>query len=263
MTATLADGSKQKSGVNAAALELGELSGWEVRAKPPELVAAEIHVWRVALESAANGLESLSAPLAPEERERAKRFRFALDRQRFVTGRSALRRLAATYLGRDAMRIEIETLPGGKPALRRRDGEMPLEFNVSHSGEIVAIAFAVGRKVGIDVEKIRGDLDWRDIAKRFFRAEEFEELGKAPGHEQQAEFFRIWTRKEALAKALGQGLAASLAGFAVAEADQKAASDAQGRESSVTQFKPATGYAGALAVEGAPCPCQLLAWGRD
>ncbi len=288
MTTILADDSGHKSGVTRS-LERSEpraMGSWEVCAKPPALAVGEIHVWKIALEDAANLLERLSALLTPEERERAQRFRFAKDRERFVTGRGALRCLAAAYLGREAGGIEIETEPHGKPKLKRCAGEIPLECNVSHSGEMVAMAFAVGRRVGIDVEKIRGDLDWAEIAVRFFRTEELRELRTVPEREQPAEFFRVWTRKEAFAKALGLGLGFALShGMGVSLSDFRAElrpaaeahtarrdlnagrlCDGHGREYWVAQFEPAKSYAGAVVAEESCAPsvgpgiCRLLAW---
>src|SRR5579883_3211259 len=269
----LANDSEHKSGVMDS-LEQRELGLWEICARAPELAAGEIHVWTIALEDAANRLESLGALLTPQERERAERFQFAKDRERFVTARGALRCFAAAYLGREAGGIEIETEPHGKPKLKRCSGEIPLEFNVSHSGEMVAMAFAIGRRVGIDVEKIRGDLDWAEIAERFFRTEEFRELQKMPEREQTAEFFRIWTRKEAFAKALGHGLGHALefsrSDFRDARREQDAERlcDGHEREYRVVQFEPATSYAGAVVAEEGwhpslpfgPGTFRLLAW---
>jgi 4'-phosphopantetheinyl transferase len=204
----------------------------------------------------------LEALLTSAERERAGQFRFAKDRERFVAGRGALRWLAASYLGSKRKEIEIAIENGGKPRLVRHHGELPLEFNVAHSGDVVVIAFAMGRRVGVDVEAIRNDLDWREIAKRFFRPEEFENLRKLSGPGQRLGFFRCWTRKEAFAKAVGQGLGLSFSEFHAGVTDLRVSAirDPEGREYSLMQFEPASDYAGAVATEGTPRRCRLFQW---
>jgi 4'-phosphopantetheinyl transferase len=89
-------------------------------------------------------------------------------------------------------------------------GGTSVEFNLAHADEVVALAFTLGRKVGIDVERIDRAIDALALAERFFPAEEAASLrGLAEPHRSVA-FFRGWTRKEAFVKAQGEGLARSL-----------------------------------------------------
>lgn len=95
----------------------------------------------------------------------------------------------------------------GKPALA---GGAPLEFNITHAYEVVALAFTRGRRVGIDVERIDRAIDVLALADRFFTAEEAASLRGLEEPHRSAAFFRGWTRKEAFVKAQGEGLARSL-----------------------------------------------------
>ena len=86
---------------------------------------------------------------------------------------------------------------------------------MSHSGEIAVFAFAIGRKVGVDVEYIRYDVDVEEIPPRFFSRMEQQTLGDLRGQPKFEGFFNCWTRKEAYVKAVGSGLSLPLRDFDV------------------------------------------------
>lgn len=89
----------------------------------------------------------------------------------------------------------------GKPYLK----EYPLFFNLSHSGDYVVCAVSDG-EIGVDIQKC-SDMNVMRIAERFFSMEESRAL-EACGteEERQQAFFRLWVRKEAYGKLLGEGL---------------------------------------------------------
>lgn len=137
----------------------------------------------------------LAASLSPAERRRLDGLRRSDDRERFLLGRAALRRLLGTWLERAPAAVPIECGPHGKP--RCPGGP---EFNVSHSGDLILLALHPCRPVGVDVERERPGLDWRPIARRVLAPVECEAL-TAEG------FLAAWCRLEAQLKAGGRGLA--------------------------------------------------------
>ncbi|MCC8425584.1 4'-phosphopantetheinyl transferase superfamily protein [Mucilaginibacter sp. UR6-11] len=75
------------------------------------------------------------------------------------------------------------------------------DFNISHSGNRVIGCATLNGKVGVDIEVMKPvDLDYDD----YFTANEQQKIraAKDPG----TEFFKYWTRKEAVLKALGTGV---------------------------------------------------------
>lgn len=97
----------------------------------------------------------------------------------------------------------------GKPCF----SDLPdLHFSISHSGEMVAVAFCE-RPIGCDLEKIRP----RNFktAERFFAPTETDWLNALPKEQQNAAFLRLWTLKESYLKATGMGFALSLNAFSV------------------------------------------------
>src|SRR5258708_4500657 len=109
--------------------------------------------------------------LALDERERADRFHFEVDRRRAAIGRAYLRLLLGQILDLPAHNLRFQYDEYGKPGLAPKR-EPLVQFNVSHSGDLILIAIARGLAVGVDVEKIRTDLDLADIAARFFSTHE-------------------------------------------------------------------------------------------
>jgi phosphopantetheinyl transferase len=99
----------------------------------------------------------------------------------------------ALRLVRDAMR---------RPSL---DAAASLDFNVSHSGAHGLIALSTRRRVGVDIEQCRADLDWRSLASLTLAGSEVAWLGKAPAGERLAHFYDACVTKEALLKTSGRG----------------------------------------------------------
>ncbi len=187
---------------------------WETAPVPPALGAGEVHVWRVHLGIAgACGDPPDEAALAAEERERASSYPAGEPRRRFLTSRARLRSLLSGYLGAAPREVRLAYGEQGKPSLREPAAD--LTFNLSHSGDLLLLAFGRGRELGIDVERTGRDVAWERVARRFFERRELEALRSLPAAERRAAFFRCWTRKEAFVKATGRGVTQGLRSFAV------------------------------------------------
>jgi 4'-phosphopantetheinyl transferase len=128
-----------------------------------------------------------------------------------------------------------------------------LGFNLSRSGSLALYAVTGGERVGVDVERMRDDVDALRVADRLFSPAERQALRRLPASRRRAAFFSCWTRKEAYAKALGSGLGLRFSSFTVSLAPAPAAPlRADGRPSDwkIWDAAPARGYAGAVAAEG-------------
>jgi 4'-phosphopantetheinyl transferase len=163
-------------------------------------------VWIVDLGRAASVRPKLHTLLDPEERRRAARFLRPEVGDRFAVARGVLRLLLGCYLAQDPARLRFVTGPFGKPYLRTGDAGASLDFNVSHSGDIAAYAFSGLGLVGVDVEWIRVVRDMGGLLRRVGTPEERRRFRQTIAPEQQRWFFRLWTRKEAVAKAIGEGM---------------------------------------------------------
>lgn len=165
-----------------------------------------VHVFR---SPAPEGLDEdrLMARLPDYERQRAARLKFAGPRRQYLVARYVLRQLLAVWCDADPWSLSFTIGPHGKPRLERPGAP---EFNLSHSGDWVAIALSADRPVGIDVETIDPKVSRDRLAARYFSPAEQTELAALPDSERWAAFYRGWTCKEAWIKATGRGM-----GFAV------------------------------------------------
>lgn len=184
---------------------------WLTPLVTPELQPGEIHIWQASLE-ATDQITRLLPLLSDDEQTRAGRFHFQKDRDRFVIARGVLRVILSQYLDIQPQDLKFQYSEMGKPSLTHFP---ELCFNVSHSGQIALYAVAQSCEVGIDVEQIRPERDWEAIATRFFSTQEQTTLKQLSPDLKLQGFFNCWTRKEALLKAIGQGLRLPLDQFTV------------------------------------------------
>ncbi|HEX5035642.1 MAG TPA: 4'-phosphopantetheinyl transferase, partial [bacterium] len=138
----------------------------------------EVHLWKANLDQPSARVDNLLRILSREERERADRFHLERDRNRFVVGRGLLRKILGRYLVIDAAAVRFEYNATEKPFLA--SGSSDLRFNLSHSQGLVVYALALGRDVGVDVERVRSDIDWEGISGRYFSASENKALRSFP-----------------------------------------------------------------------------------
>ncbi|MCH5597740.1 4'-phosphopantetheinyl transferase family protein [Niabella ginsengisoli] len=138
-----------------------------------------------------------------EERLKANRFRKEEDALRFLMGRAIAKFVLAKYLDLSISNISI--LPGDnkKPiaSCTEKNIDFP-HFNISHSGNRVVVAFA-NEPIGVDIEEVK-DIGVADLAETVFSDNELN-LFKESKHSLFT-FYKLWTGKEALLKALGLGL---------------------------------------------------------
>lgn len=182
-----------------------------------EISKDEIHFYIIELDNLKPELPEIKSALSKSELETANKFRFNKDRERFIITRYILRKILSNYLYIPPKEIQIITNQYGKPKL---DSELNnnIQFNISHSGNLVIYALNLFNEIGVDVEKIDNTINHLEIADNYFSTDEIEFLNISVSQNEIAEkFFRIWTRKESLLKAIGIGLLPDLKKISVIE----------------------------------------------
>jgi 4'-phosphopantetheinyl transferase len=228
------------------------------------LDANHVHVWLAALDPGAEATESLCEILSDDERQRAARFRFQKDRDRFIVARSTLRNILARYLHSDPRRLRFEYGEHQKPFIE----STRLRFNLSHSHRLALYGVALDKEIGIDIEHIRADFASLDIAERFFSPREVISLKSFPDCARTEAFFNCWTRKEAYIKVRGTGVSHGLENFAVSlDEPARLLSDLSDPQAvsrySLFNLRPAQEYAGAVAVEGQGLSLKFWQYSQD
>ena len=225
----------------------------------------EVQAWFASLDCQTETIERMRALLAPDELERAARFHFDRDRNRYIAGRGMLRRLLGSYVNTVPELLVFRYGEHGKPDLAEPGS--PVRFNLSHSHGLALYAFVAGREIGCDVEKLREDV-WRDrIADRFFSPAETAALNALPPDQRTLGFFHCWTRKEAWIKARSHGMSIPLDSFDVNLASGDPAplngtrpDPAEAARWTIHPLEAPSGFAAAIAVEGPACRIVAAEW---
>jgi 4'-phosphopantetheinyl transferase len=166
------------------------------------------------------GLYEKSIPwLSPDEQARAVRFKFDRHRCVYTVAHLLLRCCLRQVTGRADWRFRVDAF--GKPALAEPVGDIPLQFNLTHTAGLAACALVHGHEVGIDAEALDSRGDHLDLARHVFASDEVQMLTALPANIREQAFLAIWTAKEAVIKATGQGLQISLDAFSVDPARQR------------------------------------------
>jgi 4'-phosphopantetheinyl transferase len=237
---------------------------------PPECVTLnnyEVHVWRASLEMTPSQMKTMEDILSADELSRAGRYYFQKDRDYFIAARGLLRTILGKYLLIQPEELRFSYGPFGKPALEGKTHGKTLCFNASHSHGLALFSCALEREIGVDLEHIRSDISTGDITAQFFSKREAAALDALPENVRQKAFFTLWTRKEALMKADGRGLALDPHQYEVLTGQNELhIPRVQGEELqdgdiwSLRDLNAGPGYAAALAVKGQDWQLRCWQW---
>ncbi len=176
---------------------------------------SEVHIWLAHLALPAERMQRLASLLSAEESAKAARFHFAHDREHFIVSHAILRLLLARYCTLAPENVHFTVNAYGKPALQTSSDQPLLSFNLSHSHGLALYAFTGICELGIDIEYMRTNLEYTEVATHFFSQREIADLRSLPKEHTASGFFTAWTRKEAYIKARGLGLSLPLDQFDV------------------------------------------------
>jgi 4'-phosphopantetheinyl transferase len=211
---------------------------------------------------------SLENLLNEKEKQKIDRFVFEKDRHARRAARVFLKQILARCIGRDPDAIHFTENRYGKPALAGGITDLPIGFNLSHSGHVVVCALTLTHDIGVDIEDMQRSINL-SIADRFFSNQEAQAIARADPSLKQSLFYRFWTLKEAYAKATGRGLANGLDqfSFVLDRPDIRVIFHSPGQEDSghwqFFQFSPVPGYMAAVAVNkktGPPLTLSVHPW---
>ncbi len=173
------------------------------------LQPGEIHIWKIACSDhllSKTELDTLHALLLAEEADRASQFAHPQDRLHYTLGHTALRTLLSLYTGCPRERIHIASGTHGKPYWAAPPPYPSVEFNLSHSGDWILLAFSLDHILGVDTEKIDSEKKLERMVQRFYHPCEIRKYQNTPECQKAPLFFCCWTIKEAYLKGLGEGL---------------------------------------------------------
>ncbi len=205
--------------------------------------------------------------LSDVEKDKARRFHFQQDRERYIAAKACQRSVLGGYLGVEPGSLVFDLNPFGKPSLGGETARGDLQFNLSHTRGLGMLAAARGDELGVDVEQVRDREVDLGIARRFFSPHEVAALEGLPPDEQKVAFYACWTRKEAYIKARGEGLSIPLDQFSVSLAPGRPPAlvshetePEETRRWDLYNLDLGPGYAGALAVRARSWVFRQFEW---
>src|SRR5437868_14111505 len=182
-------------------------TGEGARFEPPVRLAAPsgtaLLLWWCSL-AYAPGNADLSDWLSDNERARVLRFGNDALRARYLMGRASLRWVLAQTIGVAPKAVMIERGARGRPQLA---GARILDFNVSHTADAALIGVAHEGRIGVDIERADRAIHSSRLAQRILT--DAERAALPDGYDDvRRRILRLWTCKEALAKATGDAMSA-------------------------------------------------------
>jgi 4'-phosphopantetheinyl transferase len=140
--------------------------------------------------------------------------------------------MLSSYLGLAPKGLEFGYGAGGKPFLR---SPSCLRFSSASSGDLAVIAIVQQSEIGVDVEQVREFDDALGIARVALTAGNAAELTRSA--DRTRGFLELWTKREAIAKQSGRGIAVT---------------DRREDDAAVTSWQVDVGsdYVASLAIEG-------------
>ena len=171
-----------------------------------KLSGNDVHVFAAELDIAKPRMTQLARMLSAEEIDRALRFHFERDRNRFIAGRGMLREVLGWLLGTEPVRLVFSYGDRGKPQLADSINGQFLHFNVSHSDGLMMAAVCRDCEVGVDIERVRPVETTEPLVTQFFSPEELKKWFAMPASRRAEMFFDHWTRTEAFLKFNGEGI---------------------------------------------------------
>ena len=154
------------------------------------------HVWFFEV-----GSSSYLPLLSEEERSRLSYYKFGEDRESYLFSHGLLRVLLGYYLGLDPRFVPINIGSSGQLSVSHLEG-LGVNISLSHSERAVMYAFS-RQRVGVDVERMRGDVDFDNVASNLLIVGDANRFIHLPQLEKMTLFYKLWTARESGYKAIG------------------------------------------------------------
>ena len=161
-------------------------------------------VFKIKLSSYYHLVSELVNYLSEFEFQRAQNYHFEKDKNRFIICRALLKFILARNTSLDISEIHVETDENKKPYLSSHPS---VYFNLSHAEDFAIITLS-NTPVGIDTEYVNRDFNYSEVLSYVFNTQEIDTLLNSD--KKLHEFFKFWTRKEAIVKATGAGISDNL-----------------------------------------------------
>jgi 4'-phosphopantetheinyl transferase len=221
---------------------------WQKALPSLAMTNSEVHIWRINIHQNLSLLNQFKVLLNAVELVRAGKYLQRKDHDRFIVSRGAQRIILGWYLNTPPQQLKFVLGDNKKPYLFSKNGNL-LHYNLSHSGDWIVLAIAT-LQVGTDVEFVDESFKFQDILPDNFSMDEAAYIKQENSTER---FFTLWTRKEAILKATGQGLGEHLQITPALNGEHPLQHTLTGADKNwiLNSFNIQPGYIGSVVVEDA------------
>lgn len=157
--------------------------------------------------------------LSDSELKQANKYYNKILRERYIVSHTLLRYILSDYIKQSPEKIQFSTNEYGKPFLEGSS----IRFNMSHSHNMVAYIITFNNNIGIDIEFNDNKLDIKKLFDLVLTPRERIIFDLLKPEQQASTFYNLWTKKEALTKAIGIGLSyplSNIEALSIAEDDK-------------------------------------------
>lgn len=170
------------------------------------LPANALHIWHIAADTTLQCEAADFSVLDRAEQARAERIKGDQAKQQFIRIHAAVRRILSSYLDILPEQLRLSTTELNKPILEPGRYAKDIRFNLSHSGAEAVLAVALGRDIGVDLERVKIERKILPLSQRYFCEQTIRGITEQKATQQKPAFLRAWTQYEAYKKAQGEGL---------------------------------------------------------
>ena len=161
-----------------------------------------VFIFTVNLTSYINNISRCWECLSVKEKIQANKYYTKSLSDKYIMSHGILRQILSYYTNQYPQDIQFTHNEYGKPFLKNSN----IHFNMSHSHNLVSYIVASNYRVGIDIELHDNNLNVQELASLVLTSAESQHLSGMKSKEKLELFYHLWTKKEALIKANGQGL---------------------------------------------------------
>ncbi len=145
-------------------------------------------------------------PLTKHESEKVNTLKSKKRQQEYAISRWLRRKFLSLKTNLPSEQINFKKNVCGKPHIE----DQTCYFNISHSHDWVVLAMCESNEIGVDIQKQEHKKSILEIAKQYFSIHEYVMLKDATDKQRTINFYKLWTAKEAVLKALGTGISTGL-----------------------------------------------------
>lgn len=216
-----------------------------------------VDVWLIEMDRLTSKISRFFNTMNTPEKIRNAKLIYNVDKQRNIISCGLTRELLGQYINIEPSEVTIEIGAHGKPLIPAKNNSKMPGFNISHSENMMLFVTSLHDKnIGIDIEAHRNIEDLSEIADSLLNAEDKKHFLSFPEDLRKYIFFDCWTKKEAIVKAAGIGLSASITDIRIPLNSGKPINVALSLEYhpglffKVMPLPPIKGYSSALALSG-------------